>query len=103
MMKDNQRAALLARLWEAAYNAAPPLPLPACGEREVFRKLKVATQSLRSGLLARNLRDERANCDLSSQAGRGEAHTTCDRAQAGELKENAAVTGQRRPNRQATP
>jgi hypothetical protein len=52
------------------------LPLPACGERDgvrgLFRKRKLANQSLWRGPLTRNLRDARANSDLSPQAGRGE-------------------------------
>ncbi len=45
------------------------LPLPACGERVgvrgPFRKLELASQSLWKGPLTRNLREERANSDLS--------------------------------------
>jgi hypothetical protein len=51
-----------------------------------FRTLKLAAQSLWRGArpprprLTRNLRDKRANSDLSPQAGRGEARTTCDQS-----------------------
>src|SRR6266849_3214800 len=66
--------------------AEPLLPLPAChqgvyarlrramervGVRGPFRKLRLATQRLWRGPLTRNLREERANSDLSPQAGRG--------------------------------
>jgi DNA helicase-2/ATP-dependent DNA helicase PcrA len=63
-------------------DAAPPLPLPACGERVGERgplpNLELASQSRRRGPLTRNLRGERANSDLSPQTGRGEGHATCD-------------------------
>ena len=58
-----------------ACGTAPLLPLPACGERVGvrgrLRKLRLATHGLWRGPLTRNLREERANSDLSPQAGRG--------------------------------
>jgi hypothetical protein len=108
MMKDDRHAVLLARWRDGACDAATLLLLPAGGDRVrargTFRKLKVAAQTLRSCPPARYLRDERANCDPSSHAGRGEGHATCNRpAQAGAGKVNGAVTGQRRLNRQTKP
>ena len=108
MMKGDRHAVLLARWRDGAREAATLLLLAAGGDRVgargAFRKLNVVGQTRRSCPLTRYLRDERANSDPSSRAGRGEGHATCDRpAQAGAGKVNGAVTGQRRPNRQSKP
>src|SRR5262249_11040416 len=85
----SSEALLPSPLWQGNRMGAGPavLPLPAChkgvyarlrramerdGVRGPFRVGKLATLSLRRGPLTRNLRGERANSDLSPQAGRGE-------------------------------
>ena|SRR5215471_9744027 len=59
------------------------LPLPACGERVGVRgpahKMKPASLSWWTSPLTRNLREERANSDLSPQAGRGKKGTSLQR------------------------
>jgi 4-amino-4-deoxy-L-arabinose transferase-like glycosyltransferase len=58
------------------------LPLLACRERDGVRRLlpnrKPATQNLWRDPIARNLRDERANSELSRQARRSEGRAKCD-------------------------